>query len=412
MALYLFSVTAMEHDSAMLSESLYATWLMFGFGALVMGLRTFGAVWLALASTGLALAILTRPAGMFLVVSYLLVAAWLVWRQAGRRAIAAFMIPFPLLLVSMSVYNMKVVRAFAPTTWGEANLAVATFLYWEQDPAYPADINQSIQRIREIIAERYAVTNLDRGLLDRTWDPEALAPIFVQSFNGPALDVAMRMGGDYDTVGRRWIRRIAFDSIAKHPDYYAKFFVSMMYLYFKPASEFDFRAYLLNRAYLFYVVRQFSPENGDAFMVRLGKEFASAVPPAHVIITDPDPKASIALSDRILLPATRGWRVYFLTHAVRRVLAPTWFWSIGLGIMLVTSTATLAFTRFRHDGAFLVFIVTISAFGAALVVSMVEYSQPRYSHPMEWTYGLSLVMLPLLFMRSVPGRTAPGRRLH
>ena len=405
MSFYLLSVTTMEHDSAMLSESLYASCLMFAFGALLVGLHKSSAAMLALASTGFALAIMTRPAGMFLVVSYALILGWLLYRKYGRRAIIAFALPLPVLMLSMSAYNLRVVRAFAPTTWGEANLAVATFLYWEQDPSYPPEINADIATIRGLIAERYEITKLDRSVLDRTWDPDLLAPIFVQSFNGPALDVSLRMGGHYETSARSWIRRIAFDSIRKHPDYYAKFFATMMWLYFTPGTEFDFRAYLLNRAQVMYVDKLFSPARGNEFMVRLGKEFATGSPPKHVIVVNDDPAVEMSLQDRILLPSTRLWRVYHLTYVVRRALGPSWIWPTAFVIALFASTFVLLKSRFRHEGAFVVFILTISAFGASLVVSLVEYSQPRYSYPMEWTYGLGLVLLPLLWMRARPGKT-------
>jgi len=67
----------MEHDSAMLSESVYASCLMLSFAGLMIGLRARQISWLASASAAMALAILTRPAGMFLIVTYLLVLAWL-----------------------------------------------------------------------------------------------------------------------------------------------------------------------------------------------------------------------------------------------------------------------------------------------------------------------------------------------
>lgn len=304
---------------------------------------------------------------------------------------------------------------FAPTTWGEANLAVATFLYWETDPLYPAAINTDIERIRENIAERHAVTKQDATLLDRSWDPGELSPIFVNSFNGPALDIAMTMGGGrYKTADREWIRRIAFDSIRKHPVYYAKFVVSMLYLYFKPAPDDDFRVYLQNRAWLFYVARHYSPEKGKAFMVRLGKEFAREPPPPTLIITESDPNVPMNLSERILIPPTVGWRVYYLTHLARHAFFEFWAWPICMFVGLIASLIVLARTRFRHDGAFVLFIITISAVGASLVVSLVEYSQPRYSYPMEWVYGMSAVLLPLLLMRSTtpsPG-TRTDRRPH
>ena len=54
------------------------------------------------------------------------------------------------------------------------------------------------------------------------------------------------------------------------------------------------------------------------------------------------------------------------------------------------------------------FIVAVSALGASLVVSLVEYSQPRYSYPMEWAYGVCAVLLPLLFVRSMQDTHAFG----
>ena len=409
MALYLFGFTTMEHDTAMLSESVYASCLMLSFSALLIGLRRGAAGWLAWSSTAMALAILTRPAGMFLVVTYLLVLAWLLRQRSNRRTTLAFAVPFAMLLVAMSAYNKLVVRAFAPTTWGEANLAVATFLYWETDPAYPPDINDGIRRIRAAITERHRVTSRDETLLDRSWDPEVLSLIFVNSFFGPALDIAQQMGGGhYETVGRQWIRRISFDSIGKHPDYYAKFVWSMLYLYFKPAPDYDFRVYLQNRAWLFYVARHYSPAKGDAFMARLGKEFATEPPPPTVLITEPDPNVAMDLGDRVLILPTQAWRVYHATHVMREALFQYWAWSAAIAIGLVGSLVVLVFTRLRHQPAFAVFIVTVSAVGASLVVSLVEYSQPRYSYPMEWAYGMSAVLLPLLFLRTTARAARPA----
>ena len=60
-------------------------------------------------------------------------------------------------------------------------------------------------------------------------------------------------------------------------------------------------------------------------------------------------------------------------------------------------------SRMRDDAAFVLFIVSISAVGASLVVSLVEFSQPRYSYPMEWAYGICAVLLVLVvFLRRRP----------
>lgn len=405
MALYLFGFTTMEHDTAMLSESVYASCLMFAFASLIAGLRRGTARWLGVSSLFMALAILTRPAGMFLLVSYVLVVAWLIWRRFRWRSVIAFIIPLPLLMVSISVYNLRVVKAFAPTTWGEANLAVATFVYWEKDPSYPPEINADIERIQGVIRGRLELTGKDRTILDRSWAPLETSPIYVESFNGAALDIAQMMGGHYETAGRFWIRRIAFDSIRKHPDYYAKFVYAMLYLYFKPAPDFDFRVYLQNRSFMFYVQNHFSAKRGIEFMVRLGKEFADSAPPPKLIVTNFDPAANVDLGERIIVPPTFGWRIYELTHKLRFRLFEYWLWSAMVLIGVIASLVMLVRTRLRDDAAFALFIVSISAVGASLVVALVEFSQPRYSYPMEWAYVICAMLLAVVtIVRPAPAR--------
>jgi hypothetical protein len=181
--------------------------------------------------------------------------------------------------------------------------------------------------------------------------------------------------------------------------YYAKFVYAMLYLYFQPAAEWDFRLPLQNRAWTFYVARSFSADKGNAFMVRLGKEFADAVPPPAVLITERDPNVPMSLDDRILIPATPLWRVYQLTRVARTVVSSRWAWPVAMAGVVGLSVVMLWRTRLRHDAVFAVFIVAASAIGAALVVSLVEYSQPRYSYPMEWSYAMSVVLCPLLFIR-------------
>lgn len=405
MALFLFGFTTFEHDTAMLSESVYASCLMFAFAALVIGLRNGKARWLGASSMFMALAILTRPAGMFLVVSYLLVASWLIWRRFRWRSVIAFLIPLPLLMISMSVYNLRVVKAFAPTTWGEANLAVATFVYWEKDPSYPPEINADIERIQAVIRGRLELTKKDRTILDRSWAPLETSPIYLESFNAAALDIAQMMGGHYETTGRFWIRRIAFDSIKKHPDYYAKFVYAMLYLYFKPAPDYDFRVYLQNRSFMFYVQNHFSAKRGIEFMVKLGKEFSDATPPPKLIVTNADINVPIDLGERVIVTPTVGWRIYEITHKLRFRLFEYWAWSWMVLIGLVVSLVFMARTRLRDDAAFALFIVSISAVGASLVVSLVEFSQPRYSYPMEWSYVICAMLTAVVAI----ARPAPTR---
>lgn len=408
MAGFLCGNAPMEHDTAMLSESLYTTLLMLSFSGLLLAIRRRDHPRpLATASTTMALAILTRPAGTFLVVTYAVVLAWLFWSRYRSRAIAAFATPLPALLLLMCTYNWRTVGSFAVSTWGEANLAVATFTYWQPDPTYPPRVNQDIGMIQTFVAQRITDVGSDAKLLDRSWDVRELSRIFVLGFHGHALDIAMGLGErGYEATGRQWIRRIAFDSIRKRPLVYAKFVYAMLYNYFRPWPEYDFKEYIVNRVQNLFVNRSYSVRNASPLLVRTAKEFADASPPPGVVVAEFDPEKMTDARESILIAPSPGWRLYRLTYSIRRVGFETWLWRIALFAALIASAFTLVRTRGHHAASFAIFVMTVSTVGAALVVSLVEYSQPRYSYPMEWTYALSAALLPLVFRR--PGSVAGG----
>ncbi len=406
MAMFVCGYYPFEYDTGVLSESLYTSGLMAAFGSLLVGLHRSSWAWLAFSSAAMALTILTRPAGMFLLGTYLIVVAFLLWRRRPHVVTVAFMAPMPLLLLLMSGYNYRVVGVFAPTTWGEANFAVATQLSWQTDPAYPPAINEAIAEIHDIIYARMASLGKDPAVLETSWDPDVVGPVFLESFNITALDVALTMGGAYETGSRAWIRRVGIDAIRKRPSRYFKFVYTMLRLYFRPTGEYDFRSKLQNLAETYYVRRTFSASQGDPLVTRLGKEFADGVPPPGVFITDTDPAAALAPGERIVIEPTRLWRIYDMTHRFRQFIFVRQIWPLFLLAGLVASALRLIRSRGQDDAAFALFVVAISALGAALVVSLVEYSQPRYSYPMEWTYGIAMVLLALLWIR--PERLAAG----
>jgi hypothetical protein len=344
----------------------------------------------------MALAILTRPGGIFLVVSYFVVAAFLIHNRLGRRAIAGFLLPFPLLLALMSAYNHRVVGVFAPTTWGEANLAVATFTYWDTNALYPDPINRDIARIQQIIRNRFSTTHKDPRPIHDSWRPRELASLFVEGFNDEALKIALSLGGSYETTGRAWIRRISLDAIHTNPTVYLRFVWAMLYSYFTPSEDFDFRIYLRYRVLIRYVENSYGRAAEDPFLARLLSLLSKDRLPRGVVVDRREGETCLDLRDCIEIAPTPLWRLYELTHRLRKAVFEHWLWSIAVFVALAASCVVLVRSRGRSAGAFVLFIMTLSAVGASLVVSLVEFSQPRYSYPMEWVYGLSVVLLPLL----------------
>jgi hypothetical protein len=400
-------VTPMESDSAMLSESLYTSFIVLSFGFLLYSFSKNGSVFsFASGSFFMAATLLTRPGGIFLIVSFLMVALYMLWNQYSRILIASYLAPFLLMVLSMCAYNYMTVRVFSITAWGEANLAVATFTFWEKDESYPADINSSIDRIKDVINDRFKVVGIDPTRMSETWNHDYLSSVFVQGFNGKARDMSMAISGsNYDSTSRQWIRKISIDSIKKHPDIYFKFVVTMLRNYYTMPNEVHFSSYLYNRIKLIYIDNHFSIKRGIDLMVKMGKEFADSPPPKTVIINNNrDQNGSI--TDRVLLVDTPALLVYNATYHIKLLFFTTQMWVVGFIIVMFVSFFKLVVTKFRDNVAFVLFLMAISNIGASLIISLVEYSQPRYSYPMEWTYYFSvLVGMPLLFFSKVKNAT-------
>lgn len=403
MIAFFCSITSIESDTAMLSESPYTSLMVLSFALLVHAFSQSG-WWVSFASSAffMAASLLVRPNGMYLFVTFLMIVVYMLWNKYSPGLVVAFIAPFVLMVTSMCLYNYITINVFSVTAWGEANLAVATFTFWEKDESYPPDVNDSIDKIKSIINDRFKVTGLDPARLYDSWNHQYLSSIFVQGFNGQALDVSMLLGGKYyDGVNRQWIRKISIDSIKKHPNIYLKFVVTMLRNYYTMPDEGHFSGYLYNRIKVIYLDHHFSARRGIEVMVKMGKEFADSPPPKNVTIYDNiDPKSP--LTDQIGLIETPLSHAYNVTYYFKRLLFTSQIWIIGFILVMIASFTKLAASRFRDTSAFLVFILTISNFGASLVVSLVEYSQPRYSYPMEWVYYYSvLVGLPLLLTENV-----------
>ena len=396
---YLSGITSLEYDTSMLSESLYTSLLILSFSFLIIGLfpgRKSG--YLAASSVAMACVILTRPSGIFLIVTYVLVLLYIVSTKYGIESILSYSIPFPVILTLVCVYNYFAIGAFSLTTWGEANLAVATFTYWEEDSSYPNEINQKISEIKSIIDKRFEIADKDKKKIDTSWDHEYLSGYFVEGFNGEALNVAMQMGAKeiYGAENRNWVRTVSIDSVKKHPFFYIKFVMTMLINYYTLPAETDFRQYIYNRANLIYIDEHYSGKRDTPIiMTHIGKEYSNTAPPDTIIIINRSPETR--LTDRMILKETAGWKLYYVMQQLRQKYFSPIPWVVLFFATFFFASGKLIYKRGHDLGAFMIFIIGVSNIGAGLLVSLVEYSQPRYSYPMEWAYYTVVMLAPLLF---------------
>jgi hypothetical protein len=391
MAGFVTGIGAIEHDTAVLSESLYVNAIVFSVALTILGVAVNRAWPFAFASAAGGITILTRPAGLFLVGPFLLCLAYLAWTRRSRRILVAAAVPLPALLLAISTYNYATAGVFNVTAWGEANFAVATFTMWREHPSYPPPINAKVAEIRQVIDGR--LTDDDRAALAQSWDPYRLAPAFLKGFWQPALNAAAALSSDY-LESRRWIRRVAVDSVAANPVTYAKFVWTMAYLF-----------YLDNVRY--------NEDFGELMKFRVQSLFADG---SHAA---PDPVRAELLSryQRQPLPAsvwlgggcrppnavgfaaTPTRRLYKITQEARDLVFARALWPALAALVFVASVVRLARSRGTDAGSFILVFLGAVALGAGAVVCLVEYAGHRYSYPTEFVYALMVALTPLLWVR-------------
>ena len=381
----------LQHDTSILSESVYASTIIFAIGFLIWSLAGGGAAIFALASIAIALAIATRPAGLFLLVLFVLIAVYLRHTRRTRAEIMAFVVPFPALMLALALYNWSVSGVFTITAWGEANLSVSTFTFWEPSPDYPPEINE---RIAAIVA-KIGITEAENRARAETWSPSRLTPIFLKGYNGEALDLALGIAGGYGNA-RPWLRRISSDAIRKHPNLYVKFVSSMAYMYYLDNIRWraDFVDYVNARAMM--------------LLTREGLAEQDRAPLRHDLIArhfNPSAPVRMAAADQCstggagaVIP-TAWRRLYRATQRTRdQIFSRTLF--AGLAAMaFVLAAWQFARSGGRHDVAFVTLILGLGVIGSGLVVCLVEYAGHRYSYPTEGLVYLAVALAP--WLRSV-----------
>lgn len=383
---------SLENDTAMLSDSPYSTMTMVVFAFVVLAVIRRRPVHWAIASLMMAFTILVRPAGMFLFVIYLFCLSYLWWCEFGRRAIVAFAVPLPLVMLLLSTYNYHTFGSFAMTAFGESQIAFATFSFWENDPNYPPDVNEAIDRTQAVIDR--LVSDEQRVILQNSWDFKQLVPVFLAAISYQALDQASTRGTTNDYLKNRgWTQKIALDSIRKHPDLYLKFVLTQLWLVYVSNINYqeDFMGQLRNRIADMYGTTRYTPGEGVPFLIQIAKEYAGRPPFPGFSVTNENGTITVAIRETSV-----SRRLFKVTLPVRRALFSRFFWVRLFFLALIVSTVRLALTRGQHPGAFVAFIITISVFGASLVVALVEYGGYRYSYALEYVYYLPTLVLPFV----------------
>jgi hypothetical protein len=386
---FLGSSEVLIYDTFVLSESFFTSTLMIAVSALVLGLRDGRPTMLSIASGLLALVILIRPAGIYLIIIFLIVSIFLMWNGFHFLSFLYFAVPFPTILLLFCSYNYVTLQQFVISPFGEANLVGATVLFWETDPRLPANVNLALKELPASYA-RAGVTAEDFKLLNSSWNADLLYGVYAKAYNRLVWAEGWggfggRFGvGDY-LPSRSILKETAEMAIRRHPKLYAKFVWTNLVFFFRAIDyRFSFVSNIEERARDHYVNKERS------YDLQMAKEYADAKPPSSIEITKVDNLTMVHISGS----AWRRLQNFVEIQHLQIFQGPIWCW--GYFVMFALGLAQFVRFKGKHLGAFIVCILTSILLGAALLVSSVELALPRYSYPTQFIYYLAIAVMPLL----------------
>jgi hypothetical protein len=389
MAAFVAGSQVVMYDTAILSESLYTSTIIFTVAFLILAFARAKPAYFILSSSTMAYSIMVRPAGMYFIVIYALVLAYLLWNRYRRRLLLAYLIPFPAILLLLCSYNYYTLRSFLISPFGEANLAGATILYWEPDASLPEDVRQGVNDLPNAYAKA-GITATDFATLRDSWDPEKLIDVFNRQYNrlvwGAGYGSGKRFGHKGYLYYRKYIRQLSLAAIRSHPLIYLKYVWTNFSIYFDNITyHYEFYEQLSNR------VRDEFIDKSTAYTIvpTENVHVEPSLPPAIQIIGS-GKEAVIGFVPTFLSRLHVAWeRIHWNSF-----LCLFWVW-LYIPIFLL-STFRLLHSKGRDLGAFLLVTLSLIVLGGGLVVALVEIAMNRYSYPTQFIFYLLVAMLPIL----------------
>lgn len=378
------------YETSALSESSYTSFLMIAFALLVGGLHERSKARLLLASLCGGLAILIKPAGIYLVVIFTIVTIFLLINRYRLSLALASLLPILVLTGSLAVYNRFTIGELAVSTFGECQIGAATAYFWEPDPAFPPEVNE---KIRIELPASLARTGLDddaRRTIDATWHPLRLGELFEPYYDKiiyqEGWTLGTRFGLGYEEA-RPLIRKISLRSISRHPQLYLKFFWSSFASYYVNLQwKLDLYHYLNRRAEEILQVKK------PGFSAEVAKEygtFSASTPPEGVVID--------AGSLRVALKDNAWQRLHIIWQGINSELFNNLLWILISMPVCALAGYRLFQSRLRDLSAFIVSIAFLSLLGSSLVVSIIQLGIERYSYPNHFLIYLIPILLPSIW---------------
>ncbi len=386
-------------ETALLSESIYVNFLILSCSFLILALKENRISYLILLSFSIGVAIIIRPAGLFLVCIPALLTIYFIIQKYKFKLYVSLILPFLVVLISLCTYNYFTLKTFSLTVFGAgASLSGATILVMEPCAEYPEFVNSAIDSTLNGISEKdinYVKNGMELGKLYRVFNDNLWNSVYL-------INHLMKedLGLTYPDV-QPIIKKISVDAVRNYPLVYAKFVLSNFYQFFmnirKPFDLYTsytnaYKGTIIERKHLKILEKgiwcQVSSNKKDYERVIsfYSNEINSRANIENVVVIDSN---NVELKPTLLQSASQSF------EKIHNLFFRNIIWLVMFGLVFSISILKLFKSKFSDVDALIYFFLGVMYISNALFVSIVQSSIERYSYTIEFVVFLSL---PFLFI--------------
>jgi len=383
-----------ESDFSLLSESVYSSCLVVFIGLLLLAICTPKVRYALLFSIVGGYTILVRPSGIFLFGILLFVLLYMIVNSYPRKNVLCLALPMPVMLILLLSYNYFSFSSFTLSTVSDLTLYGMTSVYWESDTSFPAEVNKGIREFRNEIPES------DKHLLDTSWDPIKLQPIFVDNTRKALYSPGDGALGNLDiqlsqNAQVKLMKQIALKAIRSHPDMAVKCFWSTLYVFLEDESSWYVNLY----GDIKKVTPRMYGEGGLAQDEFVSREYY-AIPniPAISIIGRRGENVLVEIIPTPLL------EIYMqFNNTLERVFDMEAF-LMGYFIVLAVSMYMTIRSKLMNQGVFILFTICSILLLAGVTTALVSPMADRYPSPTRFIEVFSIAFIPLFWTKIKEGK--------
>jgi len=393
-------------ETAISSESLYVSFLILTCSFLILALKENKLLHWILFSISIAMVILIRPAGMFLLSVMFFLLIFFIVNKYKIKFYGSLIIPFLIVVFSLCTYNYFILKSFTISPLGEISLSGATVLYMEPSAEYPEFVNNAINKTLNKTSQKditYVKNNLGMSKLykvfqDNFWNGVTLINFLIKGdSNLKYIDI------------QPIIRKISIDAIKKYPLVYGKFVLCNFYQFFMNIrNTFDlytvyadaYKGTIIQRKHLNILYTgewsQVTTNKGDNEKVIdfYLEEINGRTNLENVVVID---------SNKVELKPSLLKSTFQTYEKIHNLLFRNIIWLILFAIVFSISIFKLIKSKFSNVDSFIFFLLGTMFISNALLISIVQSALDRYTYTTEFVMYLSLPFL-FIFLRNKLGK--------